>query len=287
MLKKVTTQLALLGALVCWLALVAAPKALALPTDTKAEASVIELTGARTSGALMMGKTSPENQVALNGENLVVSEQGIVVFGFDRDSRGTQQLTITQANGEVVTETIELEPRQYQIDRVEGVPQRTVTPDPKQVARARKEAAAVWQARQTFSQRHDFMTPVIEPAQGRISGVYGSQRIFNGEPRNPHFGLDVAAPTGTPVKVVWPGRVVFADDDLFYSGGTIIVEHGHGITTTYIHLSRVDVTPGEQLAQGDVIGAIGATGRATGPHLDWRVNWRNLRLDPALVLEHF
>lgn len=135
--------------------------------------------------------------------------------------------------------------------------------------------------------RHDFLTPVIEPAQGRISGVYGSQRIFNGEPRNPHFGLDVAAPTGTPVKVVWPGQVVFAADDLFYSGGTIIVDHGHGVTTTYIHLSRVDVEVGDELAQGTVIGAIGATGRATGPHLDWRVNWRNVRLDPALVLEHF
>lgn len=145
----------------------------------------------------------------------------------------------------------------------------------------------MWQARQTFSPRHDFLTPVIEPAQGRISGVYGSQRIFNGEPRNPHFGLDVAAPTGTPVKVVWPGQVVFAADDLFYSGGTIIVDHGHGVTTTYIHLSRVDVEVGDELAQGTVIGAIGATGRATGPHLDWRVNWRNVRLDPALVLEHF
>ncbi|MDN7137851.1 M23 family metallopeptidase [Pseudidiomarina sp. 1ASP75-14] len=248
---------------------------------------LLELTGARTAGALMIAKTDPSYQVALNGEALEVSDNGIVVFGFERDSEGVQELTLTLADGRQVTQQIELEPRSYIIDRVEGVPQRTVTPDPEQVARARKEAAAVWQARQTFSTRQDFLQPIIEPAQGRISGVYGSQRIFNGEPRNPHYGLDVAAPTGTPVKVVWSGKVVFADDDLFYSGGTIIVDHGQGVTTTYIHLSEVKVQVGDEVEQGTVIGAIGATGRATGPHLDWRVNWRNVRLDPALVLEHF
>ncbi|MEA3587041.1 M23 family metallopeptidase [Pseudidiomarina sp. 1APP75-27a] len=248
---------------------------------------LLELTGARTAGALMIAKTDPSYQVALNGEALAVSDNGIVVFGFERDSEGIQELTLTLADGRQVTQQIELEPRSYVIDRVEGVPQRTVTPDPEQVARARKEAAAVWQARQTFSTRQDFLQPIIEPAQGRISGVYGSQRIFNGEPRNPHYGLDVAAPTGTPVKVVWSGKVVFADDDLFYSGGTIIVDHGQGLTTTYIHLSEVKVQVGDEVEQGTVIGAIGATGRATGPHLDWRVNWRNVRLDPALVLEHF
>ncbi|MDN7135182.1 M23 family metallopeptidase [Pseudidiomarina terrestris] len=248
---------------------------------------LLELTGARTAGALMIAKTDPSYQVALNGEALAVSDNGIVVFGFERDSEGIQELTLTLADGRQVTQQIELEPRSYVIDRVEGVPQRTVTPDPEQVARARKEAAAVWQARQTFSTRQDFLQPIIEPAQGRISGVYGSQRIFNGEPRNPHYGLDVAAPTGTPVKVVWSGKVVFADEDLFYSGGTIIVDHGQGLTTTYIHLSEVKVQVGDEVEQGTVIGAIGATGRATGPHLDWRVNWRNVRLDPALVLEHF
>lgn len=256
-------------------------------TVTASTVEPIELKGARTAGALMIGKTDPTAEVSLNGEALMVHPDGHVVFGFDRDASGSQELAITFASGEVVKQSIELQPREYQIDRVEGVPQRTVTPDPQQVARARKEAAAVWKARQTLSHRTDFLQPVIEPAQGRISGVYGSQRIFNGEPRNPHFGLDVAAPTGTPVKVVWPGEVVFADTDLFYSGGTIIVDHGLGITTTYIHLSRVDVEVGDTLEQGQVIGAIGATGRATGPHLDWRVNWRDVRLDPALVLEHF
>lgn len=248
---------------------------------------VIELYGAKTAGGLIIGKTAPDNKVELNQQRLTVSPEGIVLFGFERDAQGPQQLRILGPNGTVHEQTIDLTPRNYKIDRVEGVPQQTVTPDPEQVARARREASAVWQARQTKTTRLDFLTPIIEPAQGRISGVYGSQRIFNGEPRNPHFGLDVAAPTGTPVKVVWPGEVVFADPDLFYSGGTIIVEHGYGLTTTYIHLSAVNVKVGQRLAQGDVIGAIGATGRATGPHLDWRVNWGDVRLDPALVLEHF
>jgi murein DD-endopeptidase MepM/ murein hydrolase activator NlpD len=254
---------------------------------TVAHGSVIELHGAQTAGGLIIGKTQPGSEVQLNGKTLKVSADGLVVFGFERDAKGAQQLTVTLSDGTVYEQKIALQPRQYKIDRVEGVPQRTVTPDPEQVARARKEAAAVWQARQTTTDDLHFLTPVVSPAKGRISGVYGSQRIFNGEPRNPHFGLDVAAPTGTPVKVVWPGEVVFADADLFYSGGTIIVHHGFGITTTYIHLSAVNVEVGQQLEQGAVIGAIGATGRATGPHLDWRVNWGNVRLDPALVLEHF
>lgn len=250
-------------------------------------ASVIELHGAKTAGALVIGKTAPGSNVKLNAKSLKVSKQGIVVFGFERDAQGPQTLTVELPDGTAHEQVITLQPREYKIDRVEGVPQRTVTPAPEQVARARKEAAAVWQARQTQTDDLHFLAPVLPPAEGRISGVYGSQRIFNGEPRNPHFGLDVAAPTGTPVKVVWPGEVVFADPDLFYSGGTIIVNHGFGITTTYIHLSAVDVKVGQQLKQGERIGAIGATGRATGPHLDWRVNWGNVRLDPALVLEHF
>tara|TARA_Y100001973_G_scaffold35149_1_gene52923 strand:- start:2715 stop:3554 length:840 start_codon:yes stop_codon:yes gene_type:complete len=261
--------------------------ALNMFSATAATDPIIQLHGAKTAGGLLIGKTAPSNQVKLNEQTLKVSPEGVVVFGFERDAQGVQKLTIQLADGTQHEQLIELAPREYKIDRVEGVPQRTVTPDPEQVARARKEAAAVWQARLTQTDDLHFLTPVVAPAKGRISGVYGSQRIFNGEPRNPHFGLDVAAPTGTPVKVVWPGEVVFADPDLFYSGGTIIVNHGLGVTTTYIHLSAVDVEVGQQLKQGEVIGAIGATGRATGPHLDWRVNWGNVRLDPALVLEHF
>ncbi|RUO73912.1 M23 family peptidase [Pseudidiomarina sediminum] len=255
---------------------------------TRAVASEgIELIGAPTSGGLMIGKTEVGATVRLNDKTLTVSEAGYVVFGFARDAATSQQLTVTLPDGRVHQQQLTLADRSYKIDRIEGVPQRTVTPDPKQMERAAREAKAVRAARSQHSQRTDFLTPVIAPAKGRISGVYGSQRVYNGKPGNPHYGQDIAAPTGTPVAVVWPGEVVFADSDLFYSGGTVIVEHGLGLTTTYIHLNSVDVKVGERLEQGHRIGTVGATGRATGPHLDWRVNWGDVRLDPALVLEHF
>ena len=247
----------------------------------------LEIRGARTAGALLIGKTAVGNRVFLADQELPVTSTGHVVFGFGRDAQGSQQLHVVASNGDRATVTLELAPREYQIDRVNGVPQETVTPDPEQVARSRREAQLVAAARSQFSQRMDFLQPLIKPAEGRISGVYGSQRIFNGEPRNPHYGLDIAAPTGTPVQAPWPGRVVLAERDLFFSGGTLILDHGFGITSTYIHLHKLHVQVGDEVEQGQLVAEIGATGRVTGPHLDWRINWGQERLDPALALEHF
>jgi len=243
----------------------------------------LELQGEMTQGSLIIGKTAAGNRVQFNQQSLELTDEGYFVFGFGRDAELTHELVITTPDEESLRQTLTIEPREYQIERVDGVPPATVNPDPEQVARARKEAEQVYLARQDMSQRTDFLKPVIEPAQGRISGVYGSQRILNGEPRNPHYGLDIAAPTGTPVIAPWSGRVVLAVPDMFYSGGTLIIDHGYGVTTTYIHLHSIWVNVGEQVQQGDDIAAIGATGRVTGPHLDWRLNWRNERLDPALL----
>ncbi|SFV22106.1 Murein DD-endopeptidase MepM and murein hydrolase activator NlpD, contain LysM domain [Pseudidiomarina donghaiensis] len=252
------------------------------------EAPTITLTGAHVSGGLLIGELEHAAAVELNGNPLPITDSGHVVFGFGRDVSGPQSLVITGRNGQTLTQVIDIKPRKYNIDRVDGVPQKTVTPDPEQQARARKEAAKVWAARNNAnSQRADFLAPIKMPAAGRISGVYGSQRIFNGTPRNPHFGLDIAAPTGTPVFAPWAGKVVLAENDLFYSGGTLIIEHGYGVTTTYIHLHKLHVQVGDEIQQGDRIAEIGATGRVTGPHLDWRINWRHERLDPALAIEFF
>lgn len=248
----------------------------------------LDLRGARTSGSLLIGEVKHAQHAALNDQPLTITATGHVVFGFGRDVAGPQRLTLTDKNGNTHTHVIEIEPREYQIDRVDGVPQQTVTPDPEQQARARAEAAKVWTARQNAnSERLDFLQPLTMPAQGRISGVYGSQRIFNGTPRNPHFGLDIAAPTGTPVYAPWGGKVILAEPDLFYSGGTLIVEHGYGVTSTYIHLHKLHVQVGDEIKQGQRIAEIGATGRVTGPHLDWRINWRHERLDPALAMAFF
>lgn len=242
----------------------------------------LSLTGERTQGALLLGKTNPEAKVALNGEPVEVSDEGYFVIGFARKAELEQQLTLS-LNGNKRQQMIELSEREYRVERVDGVPQRTVTPNPEQVKRTKKEAAKVWQARQTSSARTDFLTPLVKPAEGRISGYYGSQRIVNGEPKNPHYGEDIAVPTGTPVKAPWSGVVTLAEPDLFYSGGTIIIDHGYRVNTTYLHLHSVDVKVGQAIEQGEKIGEVGATGRATGPHLDWRVNWGNERLDPALL----
>ena len=270
------------------LVLLLAPQlALSAESGTVSRNSVIEIRGAVTAGGLLIGQTAPTNKVLFGGQELPMTPSGHVVFGFGRDAKGVQQLEVISATGERTVVALNLAPREYQIDRVNGVPQQTVTPDPEQLARARREAQLVSAARQHESQRLDFLQPLIKPAEGRISGVYGSQRIFNGEPRNPHFGLDIAAPTGTPVQAPWSGRVVLAEPDLFYSGGTLILDHGYGITSTYIHLSKIHVQVGEDISQGQRIADIGATGRVTGPHLDWRLNWGNERLDPALALQHF
>ena len=153
-------------------------------------------------------------------------------------------------------------------------------------AAAPSRAAATHQPRERDDAREDFSRGFVRPVEGgRISGVYGSQRILNGEPRSPHFGLDIAVPTGTPIVAPAAGVVSFAEPDLYLTGGTLLIDHGHGLTSSYLHMSRLDVSAGQRVEQGQVIGAVGATGRASGPHLHWGLNWFDVRLDPALLLE--
>ena len=164
------------------------------------------------------------------------------------------------------------------------MPQRTVTPDPEDLKRIRRDQALVRAARASTSDRTDFAAGFHWPLTGRISGVYGSQRVYNGKPGNPHYGVDVARPVGTPVSAPAPGLVTLADPALFYSGGTIIIDHGSQVNSAFLHLSEVLVKVGQRVAPGDIIGKVGATGRASGPHLDWRMNWRDRRVDPQLLV---
>jgi murein DD-endopeptidase MepM/ murein hydrolase activator NlpD len=158
-----------------------------------------------------------------------------------------------------------------------------VTPSEADLARIRADAAKVAAARAIDRPEPPFESGYAWPARGIITGVYGSQRILNGEPRRPHFGIDIAAPTGTPVTAAADGVVAMADD-LYFTGGTVILNHGYGLTTTYSHMQDVWVVEGQALRQGEPLGTVGATGRATGAHLDWRVNWFDQRLDPALLV---
>ncbi|MEO8000936.1 MAG: M23 family metallopeptidase, partial [Arenimonas sp.] len=169
-------------------------------------------------------------------------------------------------------------------ENITGVPQETVTPNPVSAARIEAEQAEVTAARLRNDDRQDFDSPFIWPVEGRISGVYGSQRIYNGTPKSWHSGLDVAALQGTPVKAPAGGIIIFANPDLFLTGGTILIDHGMGISSNFLHLSRLDVKIGDRVEQGQVIGLVGATGRATGPHMHWGMNWLKVRIDPKLLL---
>ena len=243
--------------------------------------SCIELSGDPRQGALLWGRVTAGSKVMLDDEALKVSGDGVVVLGFGRDESGTRTLRVEGA--ENCSRDLEIAGREYRIQRVEGVPQRTVTPDPADLERIRREAALVAEARRNSRSVPDFVTGFSWPVEGPISGVYGSQRVYNGTPGRPHFGVDVAVPTGTPITTPAPGVVVLAEPDLFYSGGTIIVDHGLDVSSTFLHLSEVSVAVGQRVEPGDIIGKVGSTGRATGPHLDWRMNWRNRRVDPQLL----
>ena len=225
-------------------------------------------------------------RLAIFGQSLDVLEDGTFVAAFGRDAPTASELVITGPRP--CTQALEIKSRQYRISRVEGVPQQTVTPSEEHLERIRRERALVGAAKSQRLQRPDLLQNALAgfewPAKGRVSGVYGSQRIYNGTPKNPHYGVDVAVPTGTPVYAPTAGVITLAEPDLFYSGGTVILDHGYGLSSSFLHMSKVHVAVGQEIRTGDLIGEVGATGRATGPHLDWRMSWRRERVDPQLLV---
>lgn len=257
----------------------------ALIISTSFSAIALELKGHLTQGGLVTGQLDNAKSVSLNGKSLKLADNGLFVFGFGRDAKPVHTLSWVDKTGKGHSQDLVITLRDYDIDKITGVAKKYVSP-PKAVSeRISREAIAVRKARAVNSDLEYFLQPVLRPAKGRISGVYGSQRYFNGEPRRPHFGLDIANKTGSPVYAPISGTVVFAEPDLYYSGGTLILDHGHGVTSTYIHLSKLDVKVGQKIEQGTKVAEIGATGRVTGPHLDWRFNWQGERLDPALLMQ--
>lgn len=244
----------------------------------------LSLSGPVVQGGMLIGHTDPAALVSLDGERLPVDAEGYFVLGFGRDANKAQLLSVRLPNQPPAEQVLKPALRAYDIERVDGLPPATVTPPPEVLERISREAGQVAAARRARDARSDWRQTFSMPAEGRISGVYGSQRVLNGEPRRPHYGLDIAAPEGTPVSAPAAGIVTLAEPDLYYSGGTVIIDHGHGVSSTFLHLSAVDVSVGQHLDQGEHVGAIGATGRATGPHLDWRMNWRNQRIDPMLLI---
>jgi murein DD-endopeptidase MepM/ murein hydrolase activator NlpD len=250
-------------------------------------ALALDLEGSFKQGGMVIGQTEPGGKIFLGDKEVLVGPEGRFVMGFGRDENENVLLKIISPTGAIEELTLTIEPQIYEIDRVDGLPERTVTIPEEEKIRRQKEQGMVREARASVTHYQDWAAGFLRPAEGRISGVYGSQRILNGQPRWPHYGLDIAGEVGGPVKAPAGGIVRLAENNFLLEGGIIIIDHGFGVNSTFLHLSEVNVSVGQRVEQGDLVGAIGMTGRATGPHLDWRVNWGSVRLDPALVLEAF
>ena len=245
----------------------------------------INISGEIKQGGLIVGKTDANNTVSLNNKPLIVSEGGDYVFGFSRDEQNSFTLVVTEPDGSQASKILTPEKREYKIQRIEGIKKSIMQPNPKAVARSRQDSKQIKAARKISSNLTNFSTGFIPPIKGTVTGVYGSQRVFNGVPKRPHFGLDYAGKIGDPVKAPASGKVLLWVPDMFYSGGTMIIDHGQGVSSTFLHLSHSFVKTGDLVEQGQIVASVGNSGRTTGPHLDWRINWFDVKIDPAYVLK--
>ncbi|WP_419761986.1 M23 family metallopeptidase [Alteromonas stellipolaris] len=252
-------------------------------TGAHAQQDGITLNGTLTQGSLIRGQVAPDAVVTLDGETLSLNSEGKFVFGFPRDAGLSHKLKVELADGTTSVREITLTKREYDIQRIDGLDSKMVTPPKAVLERIRQDNVNVAKARSKVTDADALFTRFEWPAKGPITGVYGSQRVLNGVPKWPHFGVDVGGPAGSPVTAPVQGTVTLAED-LYYSGNTLILDHGMGVFSTFLHLDSITVKVGDTVAQGEQIGTIGATGRATGPHLDWRINLGKMRLDPQTVV---
>lgn len=246
-----------------------------------ASSSRLVVKGTMEQGSLALGYAEPGARATVDGQKVRMSPQGVFAFGFGYDQTKPSVISVTWKDGPVETQSYTPTVRQYEIQRVNGLPQETVTPPPEVLARIKKEAENIYIARQRDTPGDDdFLLGFDWPAPGIESGVFGSQRIDNGIPMAPHFGVDMAAPTGTPIHAPANGTVTICDD-YYLDGGFTLIDHGHGVSTCYLHQSKRLVAVGDVVKRGQLIGHIGQTGRATGPHLHWAMNWFEVKLDPS------
>ncbi|MEH6551291.1 MAG: M23 family metallopeptidase [Pseudomonadales bacterium] len=267
-----------------WCSVVISVGAGALSVLISFKALALELNGNFIQGGLLTGQASPVAQVYLGERKLKLTVDGQFVIGLGRDFPSELSLTTRTDDGKEESYLYPIMAREYKISRVEGIAKKIMQPSAEDSARASEDARQIRAARGKISSRTDFLDAFQWPVTGRISGVFGSQRVYNGVPGRPHYGVDVAMPTGTRVNAPVSGLVVFAQPDTFYSGGLVILDHGHGLSSSFLHMSKLWVTAGEEVDAGQRIGEIGATGRASGPHLDWRMNWFDQKIDPQLLV---
>ena len=246
--------------------------------------SAVEFKGKFEQGSFILGTVEPGSKVLIDKREIRVSEQGYFAFGLDRDRKN--DVTIKVHNkGKLETIYKKVLKRKYQIQRIDGLPPKQVTPPPEVFERIKKDNKLIGEARSLNTDYNFFKEKFIYPLDKYIvTGVYGSQRILNGKPRRPHYGIDFHASEGTPVKAMMDGEVTLSEKDMYFTGGTIIFDHGHGISTLFMHMKDINVKVGQKVRKGQVVGTLGQSGRATGPHLDVRLNWFDVKLDPITIL---
>jgi murein DD-endopeptidase MepM/ murein hydrolase activator NlpD len=261
--------------------LASAAAMIALPRVVLAAPSRLTLSGTLEEGSLVIGKTVAGAKLTLDGAPLNVDAAGNFVFGFTYDQTKQAVLAAKFADGTMETKSVAPVARQYEIQRITGLPEKMVNLPPEVLERRKHEIAAIVEARKPVTVMAGFTEPFDWPIAGIISEPYGGQRILNGEPKSPHLAVDIAAPAGTQIHAPAPGIVSLAGPDFYLEGGLTILDHGEGVSTCYLHQSKQLVKVGDKVARGDVIGLVGMTGRATGPHLHWGLNWFQLALDPS------
>ncbi len=249
-----------------------------------ATAAEIKLGDRLTPGGLMIGAAPTGSKVLVDGRKLRLADDGTFVFGVGRNAEGVVEVVVELPDGRHVERKIEIEHRDYDLQRIDGLPPRKVEPSKEDQVKIEADWIVLNEAKALDGDGTDFSGKAVWPVVGPISGIFGSQRILNGKPKSPHRGVDVAAPKGEPVNTMLDGVVIVAQPDMYYTGGTVMVDHGHGVKSLYAHLSEVSVKVGQRLARGDMLGRVGATGRVTGPHLHFSLYWFKTALDPALVL---
>ncbi len=265
---------------------VPAPAVVAAPAPPPPPPLEIDCAGAFVQGGVVLCRTAPGAAFFVDGEERGAADaDGWVVAGFDRDAKPQATLAVrTPAAAKAID--VAIAPRSYRISRINGLPQETVTPSaPEVLARIAQESAAKEEARKSRAPAPGFLQPFAWPVAGIMSSPWGAQRVLNGEPRSPHYGIDIAAPEGTPIVAPAPGIVAMANPDMHFEGGLVMIDHGQGLISYYLHMSRLDVTTGQAVVRGQQIGAVGKKGRATGPHLCWRMRWRDRNLDPSLAVQ--
>lgn len=254
-----------------------------LAITAPAAADELRIDGAFTQGGLAIGHAPPGSAVSIDGRAVRVAADGTFLIGFGRDAGPSVTLTLSPPGAGARMQTLAVAKRDFPVQRIDGLPPKQVTPDPATLARIRAEAQLIDATREKDTALPLFLSGFVWPVQGRLSGVFGSQRILNGQPRSPHSGVDIAAPKGAPVLATADGTVTLVHEDMFYTGKTIVLDHGFGLSSVYAHMATLLVHPGQRVAKGSPIGAVGSSGRATGPHLHWGVSLFDTRLDPALL----